>query len=56
MKTEVIKIVVEVKINYTTEQERKECIKRALENVTSKSILSRNSIIPKRAKILKTNN
>lgn len=49
---EIIKLVVDVEINFDNKKERKEAIKRAEEIVTSTSILSRNSIIPKKVKLL----
>ena len=49
---ETIKLVVDVQINFDNKEERKEAIKRAKEIVTSTSILSRNSIIPKKVKVL----
>jgi hypothetical protein len=51
-KTEIIKIVVDVKINYSTKEQRKECIKRAKQIVLSTSVLSTNSIIPKKSKLI----
>lgn len=49
---ETIKLIVDVEINFDNKEERKEVIKRAKQIVTSTSILSRNSIIPKKVRLL----
>jgi hypothetical protein len=49
---ETIKLVVDVEINFNNKEERKEAIKRAKQIVTSTSVLSTNSITPKKVKLL----
>lgn len=52
MKTEIIKLVVSVKIDYSNTIERKECIRRAKQCVTSTSILSANRITPIKVQLI----
>jgi hypothetical protein len=51
-KKETIKLVVDVQIEYETKEQRTEAIRRAKQIVTSTSILSTHSILPKKVKLL----
>lgn len=50
--TEIIELIVKVKIHYIDQNSRIEAIKKAKDCVLSKSIIGNTSVIPKSAKLI----